>query len=211
MDVSVQNVVIGGVVTILGIALKSLLDYALAVPPEHTKRLQAIELATKRVEFWTQFLDGQSKATVAGNQEQLQAQQAASQALERVKLDADLQLQRLSYEEQLRRVAMGRPHHLQKAASFSSTQRVNYYFGKLGFWLFVLYALFFGSLFSLFLAKPQPAPFLTPISNLPLELILTGVLLICLLFMSLYVAFRSRRSALSSQYPKPDAPILDQI
>ena len=69
---------------------------------EHAKRLQIIDLATKRVAFWDQFLKVEIAASTVDSDEYKQSKDKAYQALQRVHSDAERDLKQLVWEKNIR-------------------------------------------------------------------------------------------------------------
>jgi hypothetical protein len=174
-------------------AFTGIATYVASYGGQHPKRVRIIDLATKRLQFWDQLLHLQLAAAEPDSPEQSQAKAEALTAIEKIRSDASLELKRLSRGQQMK-VLTSRQGILQDLLgvpgnSLAGQQKAKYWFWMLLFWAYIIT----GTL----LCARNLEPFRW-----------SGIVVAFIL--SIFAGF-SRRWAEEVRYPKPEAPIIDEI
>ena len=128
VSTAVTSVVATGLAALAGIA-----TYLSSNVGLHARRVPVVDLATKRVAFWEQFLRVGIAAS-PDNEAQDQIKELARSAIDRIRDEADIELRRLSWNEALA------VHRFSPHESFKGAPKIQWWIEMAGFWLFMLMA-----------------------------------------------------------------------
>lgn len=161
------------------------------------RRTDAIDMATKRIAFWDQFLKVAIETTAPDSGERDQLHSEVRAAIQKVRSDANLELQGLSWSIALRE------KRLPPDPAFGGWRKFSWYaLTALAYALILCMVLLIAGLFSAFIARTIP---LASMSGLKLVAVCLGAVIFCLLFASSFLI-----EANKLRYPRPKA-LVDEI
>jgi hypothetical protein len=162
----------------------------------YAKQLHIIEVATKRTEYWTEYLKTVELADSVESEKYIQAKDKVNEALARIRNEADAEMKRLSWNRQITRLLRKQEH------SLTVVKRSFDWYSSIVMWLFSTFIGLF--LLALFVHEVYRGRVET-VGRLKM-----GVLG-CLAAAGVILGGWFRREALKVRYPEPPAPLIDRI
>jgi len=192
-------------------AVTGAIAFAWAYLRPQARHLGIIDLATKRLMFWDQFLKTAASAVDPADAKYQTARDRAYDAILNVADQADGQLQRLSWDDRIRQLIREEGFRFlifKPGPSLSHTDKAKWYLGLFYSWLLLIAAVLSYFLFAFLLIHSLFHP--SAMRHLAV-ILLVGFTSNLFAFAAGTLHFNARKLNYIAKYPRPKQPIFNRI